>query len=490
MIDNTKRLTEGDLYIGWSHVSITPDKPVSLQGQFHERISESVQSPITVTVLALETRDQQGQVLDQVMMGSCDLCVIHEDVLLDLRKRMENRLPDFDLQKIFLNATHIHTGPATKDLTITYLIDQLVPPEMKPPSLARQPGIMQDYEYKEFLLDRLVAAFTEAWQNRARGFVSQELARAVLGHNRRVTYTDGSALMYGSTDTINFDAPEGPEDHGVELMYFWDAAEQLTGVLVNAASPAQVVEGKYFISADYWGEARRELEKRYPGKLYLLPQCSTAGDQSPRDMVRRGRGEPEMHSVEGAEEMGRRVVTAIFDKIDAAAAHKVGSLILAHKTFRLDLPLRTVSRQEAEQAKMQVQAILASKKPGVLIDTSDRVKLHDPAGYISRYAAQQKSSFYSPEIHILRVGDAAIATSPFELFLQYGLQMKARSKARQSFLVQLACDCGMYLPTQKAIDGGHYSAIVASGFVGPEGGKHLVNVTVEAINAMWPDQPE
>ena len=32
--------------IGWSEVSITPDKKVSLVGQFYERISKYVETPI------------------------------------------------------------------------------------------------------------------------------------------------------------------------------------------------------------------------------------------------------------------------------------------------------------------------------------------------------------------------------------------------------------------------------------------------------------
>jgi len=41
-----------------------------------------------------------------------------------------------------------------------------------------------------------------------------------------------------------------------------------------------------------------------------------------------------------------------------------------------------------------------------------------------------------------------LATNPFELFLDYGMRIKARSKALQTFVVQLACDSSGYLPTQ------------------------------------------
>ncbi len=79
-----------------------------------------------------------------------------------------------------------------------------------------------------------------------------------------------------------------------------------------------------------------------------------------------------------------------------------------------------------------------------------------------------------------------MVSNPFELFLDYGLRIKARSKALQTFVVQLACDTGGYLPTAKAVTSGGYGAMAAEGLVGPEGGQALVDRTVELINGMWP----
>jgi len=67
--------------------------------------------------------------------------------------------------------------------------------------------------------------------------------------------------------------------------------------------------------------------------------------------------------------------------------------------------------------------------------------------------------------------------------------MKACSKAVQTFVVQLVGP-GTYLPTDKAIRGGHYSAVVHSSLVGPEGGNVLVEMTVEIINSLWTESNE
>ena len=101
-----------------------------------------------------------------------------------------------------------------------------------------------------------------------------------------------------------------------------------------------------------------------------------------------------------------------------------------------------------------------------------------------RFELQQTQPKLSYEVHVLRVGDMAIATNPFELYLDYGVQIKARSKAVQTFVVQLVGN-GTYLPTQRSIEGGAYGAVPASTEIGPEGGRELVEKTLELIESLW-----
>ena len=99
-------------------------------------------------------------------------------------------------------------------------------------------------------------------------------------------------------------------------------------------------------------------------------------------------------------------------------------------------------------------------------------------------AARWKASSVPIELHVIRLGDVAIATNPFELFLDYGIQMKGRSKAVLTLVSQLTCDTAGYLPTRRAVAGGDYSAVNHE--VGPKGGRVLVDETVNEINSMWP----
>jgi hypothetical protein len=87
------------------------------------------------------------------------------------------------------------------------------------------------------------------------------------------------------------------------------------------------------------------------------------------------------------------------------------------------------------------------------------------------------------ELHVVRLGDTAIATNQFELYTDYGVRMKARSNALQTFLIQLAGG-GSYLPAERSVGGGAYGSILHSGLVGPEGGAVLVEETLRTMNEL------
>ncbi|MDO4426101.1 MAG: hypothetical protein Q4D17_10105, partial [Planctomycetia bacterium] len=98
---------------------------------------------------------------------------------------------------------------------------------------------------------------------------------------------------------------------------------------------------------------------------------------------------------------------------------------------------------------------------------------------------------YPTSISVLRIGDIALCTNQFELYSDYGVQMKARSKAAQTFVIQLASgapDSGTYLPTAHAVKGGGYGAVIQSNSVGPEGGLILTEETVKAIERLFSEK--
>jgi len=454
----------GRILIGWASTSITPEEPVQVAGQWYERISERVMDPITATALALETVGPDGS-SEQAIMVSCDLVAIRTGVQERVRRVVAERLPGFDVRKVFLFATHTHTGPA--------LVEGRWYPDPGP-------GVMRAAEYVELLAERVGDAVARAWESREPGGVSWALDYAVLGGNRRAVYLDGHAEMYGRTDGDDFAGLEGSQDHGVEMLFTWSQDQELTGLVVNVCATPQTRAHERAISADAWTEMRAELRRRNSPDLFVLPQVSAAGDQCPVDLPRRFR----RFTAQG---MARRLAGAVERALPTARGDIRSEIVFKHRVTDLALPARLVTDEEAERARSTI-AELAQRHPTP--GSGEYGHLRAQQIVLQRYQQQTPDLEYNMELHVLRLGDIAMATNPFELYLDYGYRIKARSRATQTFVVQLSCDSGLYLPTVRAVAGGSYSATVQSNLVGPEGGRVLVDETVRAINEMWANDIE
>jgi hypothetical protein len=456
---------KNNILIGWASKSITPTKPIVLSGQFHARVTKDVNDPITATALAIETEG------DQAIMVSCDLLIIDKVMQDKLREQLKAKLPEFDHKKLFLNTTHTHTAPNT--------LEDWYPPQDN--------EVMTPAEYVNFLVNCLSDAVVEAWETRKPGGVSWSFGHAVVGHNRRAVYFNGSSQMYGSTNREDFDCMEGYEDHGVNMLFFWDQKQKRTGIVINLACPSQVTESASYVSADFWHEVRVEIRKRYSDDLFILPQCSAAGDQSPHFQLDK-RIEEEMRKrkhVSEREEIAIRIANAVDYVFPFANSDIRTDLPFKHAVQEIDLPVRKVTEKELERARLDYEELM--KRQPFEKNSGEFLIMRRIKNIIDRYEKQEKNPFRPTEFHVIRLGDIAIATNPFEMFLDFGIRIKARSKALQTFVVQLACasNWGEYLPTAKAVAGGGYGAEIVSNLVGPEGGQMLVDQTVKLINGMW-----
>ena len=421
------------LHAGWATTDITPDKPVVLVGQLHKRISRKVRDPLTATALALEMQTQDGR-REQALLVSCDLLYIRKTVQDRLRQAVKAQLLDFDAEKLFLSATHTHTGPGFADEDFGNLYD-----------VSKDEGVMTASEYADFFLERAAKVAVNAWRNRKPSGMSWALGHAVIGMNRRAHYSNGSTVMYGGTSRPDFQNVEGYEDHGVELLFFWDQSQAPVGIVINIACTAQETENLSELSADFWHDVRAEVRRRFSRDIFVLPQCAAAGDVSPH-LLYRSRAEEVMRQRRGLssrQEIARRIVDAVESTLPLAKQDIQTSMIFRHTVARVSLP-------------PQQPAVM----PFYTTDTIDPI-----------------------EFHIIRLGDVAIATNPFELYLDYGVRIKARSPAILTFLVQLSCQHSGYLPTEKAVKGGGYSA--DKYVVGPEGGQVLVDETVRQLTGLW-----
>lgn len=501
----------GDLYIGWAMVDVTPSEPVIIRST---TVSEGVQDPITATVLAIESRN--GTTSEKVIMVSCDLISIPDGVrdkadnLRDsVRSRFVKLFPEIKPEQIILNATHTHVAPHIS----TKSVEEIAGVEL---------DVMPPREYFDFITGKIASAVGEAWKSRKPGGISYGFDYAVIGHNRIQVEFSGKAQMHGNINKPEFSHIEGYQDHSMNLLYTWDMDSNLTGVVVNMACTSQVTYGS-ILSSDFWANTRRELGKRLGEHVYILPQSSAGGDLSPHDLIIDDRANDRMNQLKypGLETDRLRLREALAQRISNSVTGTLPYMkeviewnpIVKHEMEVVGLSKMIIGPEDVVEAlisypgkpdHLQLDYYEAEYRKGLKeLEANPGIKKTNPRWYagITRshsmmrrakrvqehYDTQLAEPKYPVEIHTIRIGDIAIATNPFELYLDYGIRMKARSPAIQTFVVQLA-GSGHYLPTQRSIEGRAYGAIPASNVVGPKGGQELVEHTLRLINGMWEDE--
>jgi len=289
-------------------------------------------------------------------------------------------------------------------------------------------------------------AVVQAWRSRKPGAMSWAMGHAMVGFNRRVQYFGGPSAMYGDTASPKFSHIEGHADPSVGMIFLWTPDGKLAGLVINIACSSQETEDLYELSADFWHDVRVELRRRYGKDLFILPQCAAAGDQSPHPLYQKmaERVMTERRGLSRRQEIARRIAAAVDDVLPVARAGVKSQLVFRHLVISVDLP---------------------EQKP-------------------SREPFYETDSVHPIEFHVLRLGDVAIATDPFELYIDYGTRIQARSRAVLTLTVELSCGASGYLPTERAVKGGGYSA--DKFLVGPAGGQVLVEETVKQINGLFP----
>src|SRR5690606_37923484 len=343
---------------------------------------EKADTPLYAGILAMESRDGNTP-LDTAVFVSCDLVYISDQLRDELRAEVLKRIPGFSVDKIIVSATHTHTAPVLEDHPDESSFLYAIPEE----------GVTKVKDYRDLFTKRVADAILEAWNNRSRGSMTWGLNRAAVGYNRRAVYKDGTAVMYGKTDTPEFQNIEGYEDHDINSLFFWDAKDELIAMSIDVACPAQENEHLSTVNADYWHPVREALKEKFGTQLNVLGWIGAAGDQSPHSMYRKA-GEARMQKLSGKSRMddiAERIVRATEETYDIVKNDRHATIAFAHRVERLNLPMRIITAEEAEESK-KVQEDCAAQ---IAADPSKADQLHARMTWfgdvVKRYKMQQEN---------------------------------------------------------------------------------------------------
>ena len=442
------------LKIGWATRDLTPVRPAMVMGQMHARVARTALDPITVTAWAVE----------DVVFVSCDLALVTKENCQDVLALLPAEIP---AGNVIISATHTHESLVLLD------------------GVYAHPGgdVMTVAECRALASERIAGAIIEAWKSRKPRRVGRGFGHAVVGHNRYAVYADGSGAMYGETNRSDFRAFGGYEDHSVDMFFTWEPDGKLAGVALAIPCPSQVDENIEQFSADYWHEVRIELRRRFGKQLQVLAWCAPAGDQSPHFLTYK-REEEEMRRRRGVterQEIAQRIGDAVERALACTPPSDDNTPVFKHVVRNLRLPPFKISAKDAVWAQARHDEYVADKNNNP--NSWWPVKLRE---VIDTAKGLRKPEPVSVQIHVVRLGDAGFATSPFELFLDFSMRIKARSPAAQTVMAQLTGGNGGYLASERGVRHGSYGAVPSSCAVGPAGGRKLVEATLSALGKLFP----
>ena len=479
------------LEIGWGEVDITPPptKRIPLCGQYYQRLAD-VKDPYHSRLKFVATAMKKGD--EYVLMGGMDNVTVWQPFVDRVRARVHELVPEIAPEHIFMGCIHTHSAPAIRPSGTPRA------EEME----RKQPDVWGPNEYSDFVLERVAGAYVEAWKGRKPGAVQRAFGKARVGHCRLALYADGSTEMYGDTNRPDFVGMLEGEDDGVEMLFTVDETGKRTGLLLNVACPSQVMEANYQVSSDFAGATREKLKKVYGDGFRMIYQIGAAGCQSPRDLVRRGRTEPDGWHDDMVQMLSDRLVKCV---TEAKAMPVQRDVVLKYECRQVSVPMRRVSPETVAAAKKELAA-LEKKWPGdsawqdFLAQVHANEKKGGPGPYdsklhpyavmdvdkavLKRAAEQDSVKEYTFEMHVMRLGEVAFVTCPFELYLAYGQIIKARSAAVQTFIVE-KCGSGGYVPTLASENSVGYSGGINVGKVGHEGAYRFCDLAVDCINGMF-----
>jgi hypothetical protein len=425
------------LLLGVARGDITPEVGCNLFGYRPDLYSKSVNDNLTATVFAF----MQGE--DKFVLITVCVCILDTKITDELRKLISEK-HSVKKGNIIICATHTHSGPATIDMPGWGGID-----------MPYYEGIM-----KPVILKAVDEAFSEA-QPVTMGV---SVGKSDLGINRRQLNIDNSVGL-GQCDW----APYNPQ---MTVISFKNEKGEITGNIIHYGCHGTCAGLNKEVSRDWSGVMTDALEKE-TGAITAFFN-GPEGDVGPR--LSNGQTTAELPYIYEVGGIGAKDAVNIFRSIKEYNDFSVSSV-----SNKVKLPYdKRISYEEAVEGckKYSSEAINFEKQMSV---------------YFNNVRASYEKDFIEEEFDeieqsIIRIGDVAFVSFPYELFSVIGMRINEAVKDLNVLSLSNANGSKGYFPTQDQLCRGGYEVTMFkyNGVQCPvdDADYHLLKGTLENIGKL------
>lgn len=416
-----------ELKAGIALVDITPPIPFRMSGYFYERLSTGTKDPLHARAIVF----QQGQ--ETAAFVFCDVVGLPLEVAAPARKKV-SAATGIPVDHIAVTGTHTHTGPLFFMSLHDFFHERAVAKQGKDP--------YDSEAYRAELTDKIAEAVTKA--KAALAPVELKAGNAHedrISFNRRFHMKDGSVRFNPPEMSPDIIRPAGPIDPqvGIVLLSKPGAKEPSSGI-VSFAMHLDTTGGTLY-SADYVKSLEDRLKKSFGPDFTLLFGTGTCGNINHRDVAK--------HEQRNADTLGDMLGKTVANAIEKGELTSDGEPSLAVRSVKVPAPLQTYSEAEIAKAKANMPRVGTRELP--FMESVEACKIMD-IERLKRNGAPEEL-----EVQAFRLNhETAIVTLPSEIFVEFGLAIKAASPFKTTLVVELANDDLAYTPTKQAFAEGSY----------------------------------
>ena len=431
--------------VGAAAVVITPPNGIPMAGYYSPRGSEGVLDDLFAKALVMDDGKKA------VALVACDLISIPQTITDEARRLIAAEVP-ISPEAVLVSATHTHTGPSLPRGSKRDAVD----------------GGASDIAaaYAAELPAKITQAVAAAYRGRvpSSAFVAR-YEEYDVSFNRRFWMTDGTVGWNPGKLNPKIIRPVGPIDPELLVLYVETADQRPTAAYVNFALHADTTGGT-LVSADYSGALSRLLAEIKGADFVTLFGNGACGDINHIDVrspvAQKGPGE--------ARRIGTVLAGDVFKALMRRRPTSSGPLQAANRI--VPLPLAPISEDDLNRAR----EIAAQGDKAAFLDKVFAYKVLD--------VAARNGEPLAAEVQVITLGDdLAWVALPGEVFVTLGLNIKAASPFRHTFVVELANGSLGYLPHRSAYAEGQYEAISARCAEGS--GELLVAQALEMLKELY-----
>jgi hypothetical protein len=423
---------------GFAEADITPEPGMEMPGGYGKSYHKTVHDPCKVRAAVFDDGAKIAAVV------GLDALAVGRDTVLSARKAISERC-GIAPEAILVNASHSHSsGPLFMVLRGQY--DHASEEVRK---LAYEKSTVADPAYVERVRSQIVAAVCEAHRNRvdARcGVGSGEERKAA--YNRRFRMRNGLTYSHPGKGNPDIIGPAGPIDPEVGVIGCWDGGGRLTGCVVNYACHATTSPGGISANWIYYLEQTIRGVLGKDAVVVFIQGC--CGDVTQVDNLSRY-----------ANPSGEQWARFVGGRVGAEAV----KVLLSMQSGRL-APVDYASRVLRIRRRRPSSARLARARQIVRLDPKEAGATEwtfaKETVLLDALLAKEASS--EAEVQAVQVGPAIFLSNPAELFCEFGLEMKSKSRFPFTFPAELSNGCVGYVPTEEALSpsGGGYETRLTS----------------------------